>query len=226
MWGGEAHCVGVVEHRLIPARVRSEWTRLRAKSLASIWAPASQDSSHVGNASVGVVRGVPIAGHAHWAEVGGGIFCVTLREFTGLHKSAPYVFRVMEVVPFIGVGGFNAREKQKVPVRAIVEGDLFLSARSSFFFFLLSSFVSHPESCLKLRIFMKKKKNDVLGDGRRTGRGGRGREAPGRGEEEGGGAKRKRMKKKKRKNEKARNTSKKSHKKHSKMSENEKIRNG
>ena len=32
--------VAVVEHRLIPAWVRSEW----------VWAPASQESSHVGNA--------------------------------------------------------------------------------------------------------------------------------------------------------------------------------
>ena len=32
--------------------------------------------------------------------------------------------------------GFHARERQKGLVRAIVEGDLFLSARSSFFFFL------------------------------------------------------------------------------------------
>ena len=45
--------------------------------------------------------GVPIAGHAHWAEVGGGIICATLGEFTGLHKSVPCVFRVMEVIPFI-----------------------------------------------------------------------------------------------------------------------------
>ena len=45
----------VVEHRLIPARVRSEWARLKSKVLASIWAPASQDSSHVGNAGVSVV---------------------------------------------------------------------------------------------------------------------------------------------------------------------------
>ena len=29
-------------------------------------------------------KGVPIAGHAFWAEVGGGIFCVTLGEFAGL----------------------------------------------------------------------------------------------------------------------------------------------
>ena len=40
----------VVEHRLIPAGVRSEWTRLWGKGLASIWAPAYQNSSHVGNA--------------------------------------------------------------------------------------------------------------------------------------------------------------------------------
>ena len=47
--------LAVAEHRLIPARVRVEWSRLRTKGLASIWAPASQDSSHVGNAGVGVV---------------------------------------------------------------------------------------------------------------------------------------------------------------------------
>ena len=40
---------------MIPARVRSEWSRLRSKGLTSIWAPASQDSSHVGNAGVVVV---------------------------------------------------------------------------------------------------------------------------------------------------------------------------
>ena len=53
----------VVEHRLIPARVRSECNRLRRKGLASVWAPACQDSSHVGNAEVGVVslRGAPVA---------------------------------------------------------------------------------------------------------------------------------------------------------------------
>ena len=55
--------LAVAEHRLIPARVRSEWSRLRKKVLASVWAPASQDSSHVGNAGVGVVslRGAPIS---------------------------------------------------------------------------------------------------------------------------------------------------------------------
>ena len=36
---------------------------LGSKGLCSIWAPASQDSSHVGNAGVGVVslRGAPLA---------------------------------------------------------------------------------------------------------------------------------------------------------------------
>ena len=47
--------LAVVEHRLIPARVRSEWSRLRRKDFASIWSPASQVSSHVGSAGVGVV---------------------------------------------------------------------------------------------------------------------------------------------------------------------------
>ena len=44
--------LAVAEHRLIPARVRSEWSRLKAKGLPSIWAPASQASSHVGNAGL------------------------------------------------------------------------------------------------------------------------------------------------------------------------------
>ena len=47
-------------------------------------------------------EGVPIAGHALWAEVGGGIVCVTLGEFTGLHESAPCVFRLMDyVMPYV-----------------------------------------------------------------------------------------------------------------------------
>ena len=53
----------VVEHRLTPARVRSEWAGLRCKRLASIWGPASQEASHVGHAGVGVVslRGAPLS---------------------------------------------------------------------------------------------------------------------------------------------------------------------
>ena len=55
--------LAVVEHGLIPAWVRSEWARLRRKGLASIWAPACQGSSHVGNAGVGVIsmKGAPLA---------------------------------------------------------------------------------------------------------------------------------------------------------------------
>ena len=45
--------LAVVEHRLIPARVRREWASLRRNWLATVWAPASQDTSHVGNAGVG-----------------------------------------------------------------------------------------------------------------------------------------------------------------------------
>ena len=32
---------------------------------------------------------MPVAGHALWVEVGGDILCVTLGEFSGLHKNAP-----------------------------------------------------------------------------------------------------------------------------------------
>ena len=61
--GVEVDFLAVAEHRLIPARVRSEWSSLRSKGLSSVWAPASQDSSHVGNAGVGVVslRGAPLS---------------------------------------------------------------------------------------------------------------------------------------------------------------------
>ena len=55
--------LAVLEHRLIPARVRSEWARLDRKDLASIWAPPCQDSSHVGDAGVYVIsmRGALVA---------------------------------------------------------------------------------------------------------------------------------------------------------------------
>ena len=53
--------------------------------LALLFLPSYlQDSGYAGG---------PIAGHALWAEVGGGIICVTLAEFTAVHKSAPHVFR-------------------------------------------------------------------------------------------------------------------------------------
>ena len=59
----EVDFLAFVEHRLIPARVRGEWARLRRKGLATVWALASQDTSHVGHAGVGVVslRGAPVS---------------------------------------------------------------------------------------------------------------------------------------------------------------------
>ena len=53
----------VIEHRLVSARARSEWKRLRGKSISSIWSHASQEFSVVGNAGVGVVslRSAPLA---------------------------------------------------------------------------------------------------------------------------------------------------------------------
>ena len=61
--GAGVDFLAVAEQRLIPATVRSEWSSLRRKGFSSIWAPASKDSSHVGNAGVGVVsmRGAPLA---------------------------------------------------------------------------------------------------------------------------------------------------------------------
>ena len=55
----EVDFLAIVEHRLIPATVRGE----RRKGLATVWAPASQDTSHVCHAGVGVVslRGAPIS---------------------------------------------------------------------------------------------------------------------------------------------------------------------
>ena len=58
-----ADFLAVSEHRLVPARVRSEWADFRRKGIYSVWAPASQESSHVGDAGVGVVslKGLPIS---------------------------------------------------------------------------------------------------------------------------------------------------------------------
>ena len=52
--------LAVTEHRLISARVRGEWVRQKGKGFASVWAPASQGSSRVGDAGgewVGEVDG-------------------------------------------------------------------------------------------------------------------------------------------------------------------------
>ena len=53
----------MVEHRLIAARVRNVWARLRRAGIWSVWSPANQDSSHVGHAGVGFIslKGAPLA---------------------------------------------------------------------------------------------------------------------------------------------------------------------
>ena len=43
--------------------------------------------------------GVPIAGHALWAEVGGGIIFVAFGQFSSLHKTSPIFILGMEVIP-------------------------------------------------------------------------------------------------------------------------------
>ena len=55
--------LAVVVHRLVPARVRGEWARLRARGASSVWSPASQESSHAGHGGVGVVslKGAPLS---------------------------------------------------------------------------------------------------------------------------------------------------------------------
>ena len=59
----DADFLCVTEHRLVSARARSEWRRLRDGRISSIWSPASQESSVVGNAGVGVLslKGAPLA---------------------------------------------------------------------------------------------------------------------------------------------------------------------
>ena len=59
----EVDFMAVAEQRLILARVRDEWSWLRDRGTASVCLPASQDSSHVGNAGIGVVslRGAPLS---------------------------------------------------------------------------------------------------------------------------------------------------------------------
>ena len=45
----------VTEHRLVPARTRSESKRLKTAGFYSLWTPACQESAHVGHAGVGLV---------------------------------------------------------------------------------------------------------------------------------------------------------------------------
>ena len=51
----DAGFLAVIEHRLIPARIRHEWARLRRAGIWSVWSPANQDFGHVGHAGVGLI---------------------------------------------------------------------------------------------------------------------------------------------------------------------------
>ena len=59
----DADFVAIVEHRLVPARARSEGKKLLHAGVRSVWALASLEEGHVGHAGVGVVslRGAPIS---------------------------------------------------------------------------------------------------------------------------------------------------------------------
>ena len=48
LWRLELIFLGVTKHRLVPARARSEWKRLRDKGIPSVWSPASKGFSPVG----------------------------------------------------------------------------------------------------------------------------------------------------------------------------------
>ena len=59
----EADFLVVTEHRLVPARTRSESKRLKTAGVFSLWTPACQESAHVGHAGVGLVsmKGAPLS---------------------------------------------------------------------------------------------------------------------------------------------------------------------
>ena len=61
--GTDADFVAIFEHRLVPARARSEGKRLLHAGVRSVRAPASVEGRHVGHAGVGVVslRGASIS---------------------------------------------------------------------------------------------------------------------------------------------------------------------
>ena len=48
----DAGFLAVIEHRSVPAWVRNAWAGLRRTGIRSVWAPADQESGHVGHAGV------------------------------------------------------------------------------------------------------------------------------------------------------------------------------
>ena len=60
------------------------------------WLCWSTSSSVQGSGYAGACRWTCLLGGGRW-----GIICVTLGEFTGVHKSVPHVIMVMEVIPLV-----------------------------------------------------------------------------------------------------------------------------
>ena len=91
----DADFVAVVEHRLVPARARSEGTTLLHAGVRSVWAPASLEGGHVGHAGVGVLslRGAPIS-MPIFATVG-------FSEFFHLRRALRCHLPFLEVASFI-----------------------------------------------------------------------------------------------------------------------------
>ena len=107
----------------MPARVRSEWSRLRMKGIGSVWAPASQDSSHVGHAGVGVVslKGAPLSlptisttAFRTYVALGRAVRCLLPLEFG----------RLMHLVVLYGYQGSATSSEQLQLIYQLIDAAL------------------------------------------------------------------------------------------------------
>ena len=107
----EVDFLAVVEHRLVPARVRSEWSKVRMKGIGSFLAIASQKFSHVDLAGVGVVslKGAPLSlptisttAFRTYSALGGAVRCLLPLGFG----------RFMHLVVLYGYQGSNNSSEQ------------------------------------------------------------------------------------------------------------------
>ena len=95
------------EHRLILARVRSEWASLMSDGFHSVWAAASQEGSHVGHAAwLGVVslKVAPLALPS--------LATATLRRFFDLGRLARFVLPIGQgkVMHLVAVNGYQGAD--------------------------------------------------------------------------------------------------------------------
>ena len=99
----------VTEHRLVPARARSESKRLKTAGLPSLWTPACQETSHVGHAGVGLVslRGAPLLLATSATQ--------EFREWVRLGRVLRSVISVGggRVVHFVVVYGFQGADRDR-----------------------------------------------------------------------------------------------------------------